>query len=375
LALETIIAAMIRGFKKMQYTVIARNIVQPGVRLILTITLAVVIGLNAARALVSLSASTIIASLVLLIFLDNLFSLKRPLREARRDTSEVMRFSLPIYLSSLIGTFGGNLQSVLLGALNTVASVGIFGVASQVNLVGSMFHESIVTASAPIVSELHDQGSREQMEHFYQAVTKWTFTLTLPLFLIVILFPAPILSIFGKSFAGGAAALTVLAWANLANTGTGICGTVLDMSGKTFLKLVNSFAAFVLALGLNVLLIPKWGLVGAAVATLVSAAVINVLRLVEVFVLFRLLPYNLSFIKPIVAGLTASAIAWVLHPLSPSDANLIFAAATAAIMLVVYGGMILLLGLSEEDRMVLNRVGWRVNASLKKRNEGSNLYL
>jgi len=366
LALTSIIAAMTRGFKKMQYTIIARNIVQPGVRLLLTIILAVMVGLNAARALIAFDVASIIAFLVLLVFLDNLFSLKRPLREARRDTREMMRFSLPVYLSGLISTFGGNLQTVLLGALNTVAGVGIFAVAGQVNLVGRMFHESIVTASSPIVSELHDRGSAQQMKHIYQTVTKWTFTLNLPVFLIVVLFPVPILSIFGKSFVGGAAALTILAWANLVNTGTGICGMVLDMTGNTSLKLINSLVTFSLTLVLNFLLIPRWGLIGAAVAALASAAVINALRLLEVYILFRLLPYNLSFIKPIIAGLTTLAVAGALRSFSSDNANLFFVAVTVAIMLAVYGGMILLLGLSEEDRVVLNRVGRRVNASLIK---------
>jgi O-antigen/teichoic acid export membrane protein len=366
LALSEVFAAASRGFKAMQYAVLGQNIAQPAIRLVLIVILAITVGLNAEKALVAFSLAVITAFFILLYFLGRLFSLKRPLRAARRDTGEILRFSLPVYLSGLVSTFGSNIQAILLGALSTVANVGVFAVASQINLVGQMFHSSIVTASAPIVSELYERGEQEQMGRLYQAVTKWTFTLNLPLFLIVLLFPEPILSIFGKSFVGGATALTILAWANLVRTGTGICGAVLDMTGNTTLKMVNSLVTFGLTLGLNILLIPHWGLVGAAIAALIAATVVNLLRLTEVFVLFRLLPYNLSFVKPIVAGLSTLAVAVGLRLLFAHSLNLIGFVISVVVILAVYAGAILILGLSQEDRMVLARVGERVKSALSK---------
>jgi O-antigen/teichoic acid export membrane protein len=365
LTLSDIIAAATRGFKKMQYTVIAQNIAQPMIRLVLIVTLAI-IGLNAAGALAAFGLTVMIVSVLLLYFLNKLFSLKHPLRTAGRNLREMLSFSLPVYLSDLIRTFGGNLQTVLLGTLNTITSVGIFTAASQVNLVGRLFHRSIVTASMPIVSELYSQGEREQMGRFYQTMTKWTFTANLPLFLILLMFPVPILSIFGGSFVDGATALSILAWANLVNVGTGICGVLLDMSGNTSLKLANSIVTTVLTLGLNILLIPRWGLMGAATAALAAAIIANLLRLFEVYLLFRLLPYNLSFAKPVVAGLAALAAAWAAHQLFATEANLIYAFMNMTLLLTIYVGLILLLGLSQEDRAILARLRRRTGAVLSK---------
>jgi O-antigen/teichoic acid export membrane protein len=254
----------------------------------------------------------------------------------------------------------------VLGALSTAANVGIFTAAIQINTVGLMFHNSIIAISAPIVSELYERGEREQMGRFYQTMTKWTFTLNLPLFLIVLLFPVPILSIFGQSFVNGVAALNILVWANLVRTGAGICGTVLDMTGNTSLKLVNSIVTFALTIGLNLLLIPVWGLIGAAVASLIAVVIINLLRLLEVFILFRLLPYNWSFIKPLAAGLVALVASWGVRLLSPPKVNLVYTAMNVVILLVVYAGMIILLGFSQEDRIVLTRVSRRMSAMLSK---------
>jgi O-antigen/teichoic acid export membrane protein len=365
LTLGITISAATRGFSKMQYTVIAQNILQPSMKLVLFVVVVVVTGgLNAAQALNLNIVVAIIVTVMLLFFLDNLFSLRRSLRTAVYDHKGMLKYSLPLYLSYLLQTFRSNVQTVLLGALNTVATVGIFTVASQINLIGNMFHQSIVTASMPIVSELFGGGKREQMGRFYQTMTKWTFTLNLPMLLIVLLFPVPILSIFGQDYVEGAVALTILAWANLVDAGTGICGVVLDMSGNTSLNLLNSILLFVSITGLNVLLIPQWGLIGAAVAGLAATSIINLLRLIEVFVLFRFLPYNLSFIKPIVAGIVALAFTWVLRQQFHTAANLVYAGLSAVMLFAVYLGVILLLGLSDEDRVILMHIRRRLGAVL-----------
>jgi O-antigen/teichoic acid export membrane protein len=368
LALDNILAAATRGFKKMQYTVIAEQISQPMIRLVLIGVLAIV-GLNATKAVTAYIVGLIITFAMLLYFLDRLFSLRRPLRTARRDTKGMLRFALPAYLSELIDTFGGSLQTVLLGALNTATTVGIFAVADQVSAMSKMFNLSIGTVSMPIVSELYGRGEREQMARFYQTMTKWALTLNLPVFLTVLLFPGLILAIFGEDFVGGTGALTILAWANLAFAGTVICGAVLNMTGNTSLRLMNSIVVLGLALGLNVLLIPRWGVVGAATAALVGTVVVNLLRVSEVFILFRLLPYNVSFIKPVAAGLVALAAGWLIRQLFHTETNLVYTAINVAILSAVYVGMILLLGLSREDRMVLTRIGRRLGAMLSRQKE------
>jgi O-antigen/teichoic acid export membrane protein len=362
-SLNDMTAAATRGFKNMHYTVIAQKITHPLIKLSL-IVMFVALGLNAMRALMASGLTEILVSGMLFYFLNKQFSLKRPVKAARRDGRQILKFSLPVYLSSLIFTFGGSIQTLLLGALNSVKSVGIFALAGNVNMIGKMFHESIVTVSMPIISELYSRRERTQLNHFYQTMTKWTFTLNLPMFLIVLLFAGPILSIFGKSFASGTAVLIILAWRSLVDTGTGICGAMLDMTGNTRWKLLNSTITFVLTLGINFLFIPRWGLVGAAMAALVSAFIINLLRLLEVYILLRMLPYNMSFIKPVTAGLVALLASQSVSHWLATGTNLISVATGVATLLAVYVSIILSLGLSREDRTLVAGLQQRVNTML-----------
>jgi len=366
LTLSRVLASATRGFNKMQYATGAQQIAQPLIRLILIAPL-VLIGLTAGKAMIPYIVGVFATCALLLYFLDHLFPLRRPLQTARRDARGLMLFSLPAYFSTLLDTFGPNLQTVLLGSLNTIATVGIFAAAAQVSMASSMFNQSIGTTSSPIVSELHGQGDREQMAHFYQTTTKWMFTANLPVFLIVLLLSEPILAIFGKEFVEGSTALTILALANLVIAAAGISDGVLAMTGNTPVKLANSAAQAVFTIGLGFMLIPRWGALGAAVSVLVTAMVVNLLRVSEVFVLFRMLPYHLSIIKPATAGLAALAIGWLSRQLFHTGTHLVIAVMNAFAILAIYVSMILLLGLSPEDRAVFAHFRRRVATAFSRR--------
>lgn len=365
LALNIIIAAATQGFKKMQYAAVARDIVQPFIRVVL-MTALLLVGLNVAGALVIYGIAVVITSIMLLRSLHRLFSLRRAWRTGRRETKELMRFSVPVFLTDLMTTFRENVQSLLLGALNSVASVGLYAVANQVNLIGHMFHTSIMTSARPIISELYDQGARQQMGRIYQTTTKWSLAANLPLFLILVLFPAQILSIFNREFADGSVALVLLACANMADVSTGMCGAMLDMTGHTKLKLLNAVLRFVLSIVLSLLLIPQWGVLGAAIAVVATVSIVNLLRLVQVFVLFRLLPYDWSSVKPLLAGAAALGVMLLLGG-GGGDGSFVALVLRASVLLLVYVGVLLLLGLSQDDRAVLAAVRKRFKGGRERK--------
>lgn len=365
LTLSRVLASATRGFNKMQYATGAQQIAEPLIRLMLIVQLAL-LGLAAGKAMTAYIAGLIVACALLLYFLDRLFPLRRPLQTAQRDISGLLHFSLPAYFSTLLDTLGPSLQIVLVGGLNTVATAGIFAAAAQASAACSMFNRSIGTASSPIISELHGQGDRERMARFYQTTAKWMFNVNLPFFLIVLLLSEPILTIFGKEFVEGSTAMSILALAQLVIAAAGVSDGVLTMTGNTLTRLANSAVLTVLSIGLCFLLIPHWGAVGAAVAAFVTASVVNLLRVSEVFVLFRMLPYNVSFLKPLAAGLVALAIGWLTRQLLHTETDLVLAAMNAFAILAAYVSMILLLGLSPEDRAVFAHLRRRVDTAFSR---------
>jgi O-antigen/teichoic acid export membrane protein len=107
-------------------------------------------------------------------------------------------------------------------------------------------------------------------------------------------------------------------------------------------------------IALNIYLIPKHGAEGAAAATALSLICVHILRLIEVAVIFKMVPYDKHYFKLLAPGL-AAALAFASARLFPSLSPWIFLLFCAG-GLFLYGGILYLFGLPEEDRIVLTAV-------------------
>jgi O-antigen/teichoic acid export membrane protein len=356
LVTNALLAAVLQGLRLLHNAVMAEQFAQQILRFVF-IAGFLLIGLSAFLAMLASTLAAIGVTLLLAVMVYRSVPKGAPGDRPVRETRAIFNFSIPVWLSNVVTTLGHNVQTTVLGALATSAAVGVFSIAGQVTLLGTMFHTAVVSASMPLFAALQDRRDRRAVEHLYRTTSKWTLGANLPLFLILLTFPAEILGLFGPDFREGTAALSVMAWGGLVNAGTGTSGALLDMSGHTRLKLLNSTLAVGSGIGLSLLLIPGLGILGAAVASAASIILVNLLRLVEVAVLVRVTPYDRSWLKPIAAGgvAVAAAVA-VTSMLGLSSVMRVVVGAPAVIG--VYAGMILLLGLTEDDRMILSRA-WR----------------
>jgi O-antigen/teichoic acid export membrane protein len=136
------------------------------------------------------------------------------------------------------------------------------------------------------------------------------------------------------------------------------------MTGNAWLNTINTVIALTLQLALSFLLIPMWGVVGAAFAVAVATSALNIIRTIEVFVTMRFLPYNKSFVKPVVAGVAAALATRGMAQWFLARGDLISTGLNIGFLLITYAAMILILGLSEEDQMVITRLRGRLTAIL-----------
>jgi O-antigen/teichoic acid export membrane protein len=95
----------------------------------------------------------------------------------------------------------------------------------------------------------------------------------------------------------------ILALAMLVGIGTGPVDVILLMSGRSWLSLANNMLAVVLDVGLNLVLIPRFGIVGAAVSWSVAIVASNLVALAQVSRYLRLLPGNQDTVRVAVSSL------------------------------------------------------------------------
>jgi O-antigen/teichoic acid export membrane protein len=342
------------SFKQPKYGVIANNLVLPLVKLLLAAGF-LAVGLSTRGVLVAQVLASAAGLAVLAYYANALFSLKRSFISARRSSRQIIQYSFPAYLGWMVNTVRSTLSTLVLGLIGLTTGVGVYTAASRFCMIGSMFYLSVGNISTPIIADLHSRAEGSQMKGFYQATTRWLVMFNLPVFLTAVLFAEPLLAIFGDDFTAGATSMMILAVGTLAYTSTGVGAQILDMTDHPKVNTANSVLLVFVTIALNVLLIPRWEVVGAAVASSVSTVLVNVVCLVEVWVLLGMQPYNRSFMKPVIAGVAAGLVAYLLnHTLElPYLAQLIV---SGGMLWSIYALALYLLKLAPEDRILFERL-------------------
>src|SRR4029079_18499099 len=157
-----------------------------------------------------------------------------------------------------------------------------------------------------------------------------------------------ILSLYGNAFVAGAGALVILSVAHLIIGCLGLTPFVVSMGGRSRLLMFNNLGAALLNLAVGLVLVPRMGISGAAIAVLVSATAFQVALTIEAWIIERVHPFTTSLVKPLVAAAVALAAEIALRGLVHGRAarfGLVIAGG-----LVSYGAVLLMLGLGAEEK-------------------------
>ncbi|HYN97177.1 MAG TPA: polysaccharide biosynthesis C-terminal domain-containing protein [Pilimelia sp.] len=191
------------------------------------------------------------------------------------------RFTGPRALGSLAQMVVQRADIVLLGALRGLSDAAIYTAATRFLALGQLSGQALSTAVQHRLAEHLARDDRAAAGRLYQAATAWLVLLAWPLYLLFAVFAGPTLALFGDGYAAGAMVTVYLALTMLVATGCGAVDAVLNMAGKTTWTFGNALAGTVLNLGMNVLLIPRYGIMGATAAWSTSILLTNLLPLAQ----------------------------------------------------------------------------------------------
>jgi O-antigen/teichoic acid export membrane protein len=216
---------------------------------------------------------------------------------------ELLVFSAPLAASIIIEQVLRNIDTFLIGYYTTTDAVGIYNVAYPLAQLILLVLTSMEFIFMPILSELHSDGRHDEMQRFYQIVTKWSFTGTLPVFFVLVLFPRLTISLtFGDQYTSGAQALAVLSLGFFIHVLSGPNNTTLTSTGRTKFVMYVNLLAGVLNLLLNIWLISELSFLGAAIATTVSYGLMNLFFAGYLYSRMGIHPLSSALVRPGVAA-------------------------------------------------------------------------
>jgi O-antigen/teichoic acid export membrane protein len=341
--------SLLRGNQKMYHYTLANKICTPFVRCLLVVCLAVTGALTLSTAIYAFGIALVFTLVLITLLLGKQLSNDLQGTIPRYDWGEIFSFSLPVYAANLLLLLGPNVKLLILGVLGTTADVGVFSPVAEIASLAALLFIAISRSAAPRIASLHAQGAAGQLAAFYQISSRWVFTASLPLFLVLLLYPEPLLLIFGRDFVGGREALQIMAVAGLLTVTMGMTQLHITMTGKPMVKFFNTGVLYLVMFGLDWLLIPKYGLSGAAVSTLAAAFLVGLLSFLQIFFLHRMQPFNRHYFKPVAAAVLTGSIGYMSRFLISPD-SLLLTLGTVSLFLLGYAFLLVALGLTDEDR-------------------------
>lgn len=347
--------AAIQGWRSQRAFALVGWFYEPIARFVLTAaTLALGLGLGGAFGALLVGAWT--AALAAGVALARRV---RPTPRARvvLDVRGVLTFSFVSWGTTLASTGLIWADTLLLGGLADTGAVGTYTVASRLVSLAVFVMAPVNALFAPHFAHLHHSGDMARLATTYASATNWILRLSLPAFVVLVVYPSQLLELFGPGFRTGAEVTVVLAVGQLVNAGTGPCGTLLNMSGRVLLNLVNNSVILLLNIVLNVLLIPPYGIVGAGVAWSVSLVLVNLVRLLQVRLLMGILPFTVVTARSLTAAAAAALVAVACQVWLPDDLGWLICGVT--LTTAAYVAVTLVLRFSDDELEMIRGVGRR----------------
>jgi O-antigen/teichoic acid export membrane protein len=309
--LINILVSVFRGFDRMEPQAYFQYILFNFLFLLLVLVL-VLFHLSFASLFYTYVIALILTFVALMIY--TIKKLPQPISFSRDQSSagvrkELLFFSLPLLVTALLATIILWLDTLLLGYFKTPEIVGLYNAARPMAQFVSEPLALMLLIYTPVATGLYSQNLMAELRRNYTITTKWIVSLTLPFFLVLCLFPEAILNLFfGPTYTAAAPALRILSLGFIISNFFGPNQSILLAMRETKFIMWTVLATAIISVILYIVLIPPFGIIGAAISLAVSVIVAKIIIAIKVYLLCRAQPLSKNLLKPVVASIILTLI-------------------------------------------------------------------
>jgi O-antigen/teichoic acid export membrane protein len=217
--------------------------------------------------------------------------------EPRFTTRDWLAVAVPLLLISGMQMVLKRTDIIMLGGITGTEAAGIYAVAAQISSLLGFGLNSMNFIAAPMIAQLHASHRKAKLQNLLSFSAKGIFIFTAPTAILMIILGEWLLGLFGPKFPAGYHALIILLVAQIINAFCGFVGLMMSMTGHQNQSALILGISTIVNILLNVLLIPRWGVMGAAVATGITTVLWNISMLIYVRTRLRIDPSILSMIS------------------------------------------------------------------------------
>ena len=193
---------------------------------------------------------------------------------------EILSISLPMLMAATMAFVIGQTGIIMLGMFRSETEVGYYAIAVKLATMTSFILSAVNSMVGPKFSELFHSNKFEELFYVAKKSAKLIFWTTTPILLGFVFLGKPVLKIaFGQEFIVAYPALLLLVLGQFVNSISGATGLFMNMTGHQHVFRNIVFIAAGINIGINLLLIPKYGIYGAATAAMASMMTWNLATL------------------------------------------------------------------------------------------------
>lgn len=190
---------------------------------------------------------------------------------------------------------------------NSFAGVGAYSLSAQIAILATLFTEVINSMSKPVFSSL--ANNKEKLINYFQKITRVNSYIVIPFCMGIIVQSKTLLSLFGESYAPFFMILVIMGLGTLLTSITGPNGSMLAMAGHEKLEVMNGIINILIFLIASFSFI-FLGSVGLALATFVSLVTVKIIKLIEMWAVYKTNPFPWKLVEHILVLIVASSVAF-----------------------------------------------------------------
>ena len=301
--------AATRGFGTVKTATLLEKLIRPGLQVVL---LAIVAGTGKANLLAIAWALPFILVLPFAVLKlkaqirrENVKQIHRPERSV---TGDFWKFAAPRSVTGLAQALLQRLDIVIVAAILGPADAAVYAAATRFLVLGQLGNQAISAPVEPRLSGLLARRDIAGARDVYRLSTAWLICVNWPLFLLTAVYAPTVMEAFGKGYHSGWTVATLLCLCMVVAVGVGLVDIVLIMGGRTSWNLYNTVAALAVNIGVDVVLLPHIGVIGAAVGWGVAILATNLVPLAQIHHLLGLHPFGKRVFTAAGAAVTAFGI-------------------------------------------------------------------
>ena len=370
LALLRILAGLSRSFGTVRYTVVFENILFPLIQ-ILVLLFAFFTRANPELVVLGFFSASIACALMMGFVVHRQIAGLTFTREGAADpgsrvsVGELFKYSVPLMPTGVYVMIYNNIDIFMLNIFSSGVGVGIYAAATRWTILLDSIGIPIWAIFRPLIAKAISAEDPQTLRSIYMASVRWVLYLVLPFMACLFVASQPAMKFFLKEDTIGIAAvlLWILLFARITNPLGNGAGLLLTMGGQQYKELLSLVCGGILNIALNAFLIPRFGVIGAAIATGAGLYISTILRISFVWNKWRMIPWTTRMIVP----LFALGIVIILRLLGGASVPAAWQVAGGGVAALFVVSSILFYGLDHEDKSIssllpgsVQKIIWRV---------------